>query len=74
MNNTLKQTRSNDCDLPSVEKWIQLCRESSDAEIIRLRSLALESLSYDTGEKERWTVYVGIAERSLRERGIYHRS
>jgi hypothetical protein len=73
MNDTLKQTRREDSEVPSVESWIQLCRDSSDAEIIRLRALAFDCLSYDTGEHERWTVYVGIAERALRERGIAHR-
>jgi hypothetical protein len=74
MSDSLKQTRKDDRDLPSIESWIQLCRESSDAEIVRLRSSALHCLSYDTGENERWTVYVGIAERSLRERGIDYRN
>jgi hypothetical protein len=73
MDDPLKQTVGEECGPPSVEKWIQLCRESSDAELIRLRLLALDCLSYDSGERERWTVYVGIAERSLRERGIFHR-
>jgi hypothetical protein len=73
MDDPFEQTLGEDCGPPSIEKWIQLCRESSDAEIIRLRLLALDCLSYDTPETERWTVYVGIAERSLRERGIYYR-
>jgi hypothetical protein len=70
----VNQTPGNGCSPPPIEKWAQLCRESSDAELIRLRVLALNCLCYDTSEKERWSIYVGIVEGTLRERGIYHRN
>jgi hypothetical protein len=66
----LNQTLGNGCGPPSIEQWTQLCREASDEELLRLRSVAIDCLSADGGETERWSVYVGIVEGTLRERGI----
>ena len=65
-----KQELGRDCGPPSLEKWAQMCGEGSDEELIRLRVLALDCLSADGGEQQRWSVYVGIAEGTLRERGV----
>jgi hypothetical protein len=69
----LKQTVGTDCGPPSIEKWTQSCLEASDEELIRLRVLALDCLCADDGENQRWSLYVGIVEGTLRERGVYHR-
>jgi hypothetical protein len=66
----LKQTHSADCGPPSIERWTQLCREVSDGELVRLRLQALDFLCADDAENQRWSVYVGIVEGTLRERGI----
>jgi hypothetical protein len=66
----LKQTHGNECGPPSVEKWSELCREAPDEELLRLRLQALDCLCADGDENQRWSVYVGIVEGTLRERGI----
>jgi hypothetical protein len=59
-----------ECGPPSIEKWTELCREASDEELVRLRVLALDCLSADGGEQQRWSIYVSIVEGTLRERDI----
>jgi hypothetical protein len=55
---------------PSIKIWSEMCRESSDEELLRLRGMALKSLYADGGENLRWAMYVSVAQDTLRERGI----
>jgi hypothetical protein len=55
---------------PSIKMWSEMCREASDEELLRLRGLALKSLYADSGENQRWAIYVSVAQDTLRDRGI----
>ena len=50
--------------------WADMCREAPDEELLRLRSLALNSLNADAGQNQRWAVYVSVAQDLLRDRGV----
>ena len=55
---------------PSIQMWADMCREAPDEELLRLRSLALNSLNADAGQNQRWAVYVSVAQDLLRDRGV----
>jgi hypothetical protein len=55
---------------PPIKIWTEMCRESSDAELLHLRTVALKSLYADGGENQRWAIYVSVAQDTLRDRGI----
>jgi hypothetical protein len=57
-------------DLPSIETWATLCREASAGELRRLTKLAFDCLCGDGGESQRRSTYIGIVEKTLRQRGL----
>jgi hypothetical protein len=50
--------------------WTDMCREAPDEELVRLRTLALKFLYADSGDNQRWAIYVSVAQDFLRDRGI----